>query len=119
MADAAVRGARAVQLPQLNATYNQTRERFSENYIYPPPYAGSMQTDANLDLNLGFDLDLWGRNRAKYAAALSRAHESQADTQVARNALIRAVTQSYFNLQNALEEQEVISKNDKNRKEVV
>ena len=37
MANAAVSGARAVQLPQLNANYNQVRERFSENYIYPPP----------------------------------------------------------------------------------
>lgn len=110
MANAAVQGARAVQLPQLNASYTQTRQRFPEHYIYPPPYAGSMRTDANLQLNLGFDLDLWGKNRSKYAAALSRANASQADTEVARNALISAVTQSYFNLQGALEEHIVLSK---------
>jgi NodT family efflux transporter outer membrane factor (OMF) lipoprotein len=110
MANAAVRGARAVQLPQLNADYTQTRQRFPEHYIYPPPYAGSMRTQADLQLNLGFDLDLWGKNRSKYAAALSRANASQADTQVARNALVSAVVQSYFNLQGALEEQIVLSK---------
>lgn len=110
IANEAVQGARAVQLPNLNATYNQTRERFPENYIYPPPFGGSMQTDANLRLNLGFDLDLWGRQRSLYTAALSRDEASRADTEVARNALISAVTQSYFNLQDALEQQEVIGK---------
>jgi len=110
IANAAVQGARAVRLPQLNATYNQTRERFSENYIYPPPYGGSWWTDADLQLNLGFDLDLWGRHRSEYAAALSQASASRADTDVARNALVSAVTQSYFNFQSAMEQQEVLGK---------
>ncbi|UHL65369.1 efflux transporter outer membrane subunit [Paralcaligenes sp. KSB-10] len=109
MANAAVSGARAVQLPQLNANYQMTRERFSENYIYPPPYAGSMQTDNTLQLQLGFDLDLWGKNRARYAAAVSRVEASKADAQLARNALVSAVTQSYFNLQNALAQHQVIA----------
>lgn len=109
-ANASVAGARAIQLPQLNASYAQTRERFSENYIYPPPYAGSMQTDASLRLDLGFDLDLWGKSRYRYTAALSRAHAQQAETQVARNALISGLTQSYFNLQSALAQQSVVEK---------
>src|SRR5690606_37893223 len=81
MANAAVGGARAIQLPQLNANYTMLRERFSENYIYPPPYGGSMQTDNNLRLNLGFDLDLWGKNRAHYAAALSQSQAAAAELQ--------------------------------------
>ena len=36
LANAAVSSARAVQLPQANAGYTLTRERFSHNYIYPP-----------------------------------------------------------------------------------
>lgn len=109
MANAAVSGARAVQLPQLNANYTLTRERFSEHYIYPPPFAGSMQTDNSLRLDLGFDLDLWGRNRAHYAAAGAREQASIAELQLARNSLISAVTQSYFNLQNALAQRAVIA----------
>ncbi|OWT57573.1 efflux transporter outer membrane subunit [Candidimonas nitroreducens] len=110
VANAAVSSARAVRLPQLDATYNNTRERFSENYIYPPPYGGAMYTDNSLELKLGFDLDLWGKNRARYAAALSRAQASQADAQMARNTLISAITQSYFNLQDALAQHEVIAR---------
>ncbi|NYT63949.1 efflux transporter outer membrane subunit [Alcaligenaceae bacterium] len=108
-ANAAVRGARAVQLPQLNAGYNLVRERFSENYIYPPPFGGSMQTDNSLQLNLGFDLDLWGRNRALYAAAASQKDAALADLQLARNSVISTVIQSYFNLQNALSQVTVIT----------
>ncbi|WP_073106524.1 efflux transporter outer membrane subunit [Pollutimonas bauzanensis] len=109
MANAAVGGARAIQLPQLNAGYDMVRERFSENYIYPPPYGGSMLTDNTLRLNLGFDLDLWGRNRARYAAAVSQKDASLADLQVARNTLVSGVVQSYFNLQNALSQVTVIT----------
>jgi len=108
MADAAVRGARAIQLPRADVNYTLTRERFSENYIYPPPYGGSMQTDNSLQLKLGFDLDLWGRNRANYAAAVSQQAAAQADLSVARNALVSGVVQSYFNLQNALAQHDVL-----------
>jgi NodT family efflux transporter outer membrane factor (OMF) lipoprotein len=110
IANAQVGSARAVQLPQLNAGYSLIRQRYSETDIYPPPLGGSVMTDGNLQLNLGFDLDLWGKNRSLYAAATSRAAASQADTQVARNALISAITQSYFNLQNALSQEEVIGR---------
>src|SRR5690606_6944963 len=72
LANAAVGSARAVRLPQANAGYQLSRQRFSENYIYPPPYGGSMQTDTSLQLDISFDLDLWGKNRAHYAAARSR-----------------------------------------------
>lgn len=109
-ANAAVRGARAVQLPRLDAAYASTRERFSENYIYPPPYAGGMYTDNSLQLQLGFDLDLWGKNQARYEAALSRAQAGQAETHLARNALVSAIVQSYFNLQNALAQHDVIAR---------
>ncbi|MGB3290324.1 MAG: efflux transporter outer membrane subunit [Burkholderiaceae bacterium] len=119
MANAAVSGARAVQLPQLNANYSLLRERFSENYIYPPPYGGSMQTDNSLRLNLDFDLDLWGKNRARYAAAVSQRDASEADVQVARNALVGAMVQSYFNLQNALAQHRVITQIVKQQEDVL
>lgn len=109
IANAAVSSARAIRLPQVDASYSLQRERFSENYIYPPPYGGSMQTDTSLRLDIGFDLDLWGRNQSRYAAAVSRQQAAAADAQVARNALISGVTQSYFNLQNALAQEQVLS----------
>ena len=110
MANAAVRSARAVQLPQLNAAYTMVRERMSENYIYPPPFAGSMQTDNSLRLDFDLSLDLWGKQRSRHAAAVSREQAAAAELQEARNALVGGVVQSYFNLQNALAQTTVISK---------
>src|SRR5690606_20938329 len=74
-----------------------------------PPFGGSMQTDTSLRLDVGLDLDLWGRNRAHHAAAVSRQQAASADVQMARNALVSAITQSYFTLQNALAQQQVLS----------
>lgn len=109
MAQSATRGARAVQLPQINAGYQMTRERYSQNSLYPEPYGGSMQTDSSLRLNVGLDLDLWGKNRSRFAAATSQEHAAQADMQVARNALASAAVQSYFSLQSSLAQEAVIS----------
>ncbi|MBV6273127.1 efflux transporter outer membrane subunit [Alcaligenaceae bacterium CGII-47] len=102
LANAAVRSARAVQWPQINAQYQMTRQRYSENYIYPAPLGGAMNTDNSLQLQLDLDLDLWGKNRSLQAAAQSRARAAAAEQQQARNTLIAATTQSYFQLQGAL-----------------
>lgn len=102
MAQATAQGARAVQWPQINAQYQLTRERLSENYIYPPPLAGSYQSDTGLNLSLSFNPDLWGKQRALSAAAQQRADAAQAARQQARNLLVSAVAQAYFQLQDAL-----------------
>ena len=118
-ANAAVRGARALRLPQADAGLNVTRQRFSENYIYPPPYGGSMLTDANLRLDVGLDLDLWGRNRARFAAAVSSREAARADLEMARNTLVSAVVQSYYKLQNALAQQAVLQDIAKQQQKVL
>lgn len=100
-AQAAARGARAVQWPQINANYHLTRERLSENYIYPPPLAGSYQSDTGLTLQLNFNLDLWGKQRTLAAAAGQRAAAARAIGQQTRTLLVSAVAQSYFQLQDA------------------
>ncbi len=101
MAQAAARGARAVQWPQINAHYHLTRQRYSENYIYPPPLGGSYDTDTGLQLTLDFDPDLWGKQRALTLAASRRADAAQAARQQARTLLVSAVAQAYFQLQDA------------------
>ncbi|MER1966483.1 efflux transporter outer membrane subunit [Castellaniella sp. GW247-6E4] len=102
MANAAVRNARALQWPQADARYRMTRQHYSENYIYPPPLGGSMDTDNSLTLQVDFDLDLWGRQRALTAAAQSNALAAQAEQQQSRTLLVSTVAQSYFQLQDAL-----------------
>ncbi len=109
-AQAAAQGARAVQWPQVNAHYHLTRERLSENYIYPPPLGGSAQTDTALNLQLNFDLDLWGRLAALHEAAQYRVQAAQADQAQARSLLVSAVAQAYFQLQNARAQSDAIAR---------
>lgn len=49
-------------------------------------------------MDLGFDLDLWGRNRAALAAATSEARAAEIDAQQARLALTTAIANAYADL---------------------
>ncbi|WP_368644269.1 efflux transporter outer membrane subunit [Castellaniella ginsengisoli] len=108
MAQAAARGARALQWPQAGANYHFTRQRYTENYIYPPPLGGSYETDTGLGIQLNFNPDLWGRQRALASAAGQRAAAAEASRQQARVLLVSAVAQAYFQLQNARAQAEAI-----------
>jgi outer membrane protein TolC len=63
-ANAAARIAGAGRTPQLGASGDVTRQRFSENYIFPPPIGGSTYTTTQLALNASYELDFWGKNRS-------------------------------------------------------
>src|SRR5690606_23032979 len=92
------------------ANYHLNRQRYSENYIYPPPLGGSYQTDTGLSLQLDFNLDLWGRQRALAGAASQRALAAEASRQQARVMLVSAVAQTYFHLQNATPQTAALSR---------
>ncbi|MEA3391246.1 MAG: TolC family protein, partial [Pseudomonadota bacterium] len=58
-------------------------------------------------LDLGFDLDLWGRNRAALAAATSEARAAEIDMQQARLALTTGIASAYADLARLYEEAEI------------
>jgi NodT family efflux transporter outer membrane factor (OMF) lipoprotein len=90
--------ARAPLGPQANAEASVNRQRFSENYIFPPPIGGSSYTTTQLDLNASYDVDFWGRNRAAYEAAVGRARAAQAESFAARLVLSSSVASVYVQL---------------------
>ena len=63
-ANAAVGSARSALLPSVAADYQLTRQRLSENYIYPAPLAGSITTDQRLALDFSYEIDFWARTAA-------------------------------------------------------
>ena len=85
--------------PQVDATAAATRERLSANGLVPPPLGGSVQTASNLQATLTWELDLWGRNRAAYEAAVGAARAAEVDAAAARLALSTSVAQAYVELQ--------------------
>src|SRR5215469_3886581 len=90
--------ARAARLPTTTANAEATRQRYAEDYLFPPPFGGSYVNDGRVALDFGWDLDFWGRNRARLAAARSGVAAAEADRAAARLALAVAVVQAYIQL---------------------
>jgi hypothetical protein len=58
--------------PNVSGSYSWTRQRYSENGIVPPPYAGTWQSENTVLAGASWDLDLWGKNRERLRQAISR-----------------------------------------------
>jgi NodT family efflux transporter outer membrane factor (OMF) lipoprotein len=106
-AAAAAGVARSALFPQIGGTADITYQRYSENYIFPPPFAGSWDTDSALTLNFAYEIDFWNKNGAALQAALSQTQAAAADAQAARVLLTTNIARSYFNLQRLFAQREV------------
>jgi NodT family efflux transporter outer membrane factor (OMF) lipoprotein len=84
--------------PKINGSYSWTRERFSGNALYPPPYGGAWYSENNVLASASWDLDLWGKNRQRLAQAVSQQKAAQADLQQARVMLATSVASTYNQL---------------------
>lgn len=92
---------------QLNGSADISRQRFSEHYIFPPPFGGSWNTPADLGANFSFDLDLFGRLRSAYEGALDQAHAAEVDRQAARLLLSTSIVRAYVQLQGAYDQLDI------------
>jgi NodT family efflux transporter outer membrane factor (OMF) lipoprotein len=90
--------ARANTMPQVAASYSWTRQRYSENALVPPPYAGSWQSENKGLLSASYELDLWGKNREALRAAVSELEANKAEAEVVRLALDTSIAQTYNEL---------------------
>src|SRR3954465_15615187 len=97
-AQAVATSASAARLPSTTADAEATRQRYSANSIYPPPFAGNWYTDGRVALDFSYDLDFWGHNREVLESARANVRAAQADHAAARLALTVAVARAYFNL---------------------
>jgi Outer membrane efflux protein len=106
VADARLRRARslvdvagAANKPQVNANAAATEQKQTYNYLSPPAFTPRGWKDyGRATLDLTWDLDLWGKNRAALAAATSEAEATRADAAQARITLAAAVASSYAEL---------------------
>jgi len=105
-AAAKVRQAQAIEglqeaqlLPRVDGNLSSTRERFSTNGTTPHPVNGTWQWVNQGTLNLSYEIDFWGKNRAALEAALGRVKAAEVDQQATRLMLASAVVQAYINFQ--------------------
>ena len=97
-AAAAVAGAEAAAGPRVDGSFDATRQRYTENGLYPPPIAGSVRNSANLQASGSWELDFFGRNRAALDAAIGAQRAAAAETAAAQLALGSNVARAYFQL---------------------
>jgi len=111
--------AKAAEGPQLGLAFDATRQRYTENGIYPPPLAGSTLNSGTLQLNGSWELDLFGRNRAALDAAIGAQRAAEADAAAARIVLSVNVARNYVQLARLIEQREVLQRSLTQRDQVL
>jgi NodT family efflux transporter outer membrane factor (OMF) lipoprotein len=97
-AQAASAAVESVDGPQLNASLDLTRQLYTANSIYPPPYGGNVWDSGTLQASASWELDFFGKNRAALDASLGQIKAGEADVRAARGLLAANVARSYFQL---------------------
>jgi multidrug efflux system outer membrane protein len=80
---------------------NANRQRYSGTGLFPAPIGGAYYTEETLRLDLRYNFDWWGKNRAQVAAAVGELNAGRATYAEAEQALAASIAQSYFRLQGA------------------
>src|SRR6478672_4217266 len=93
--------AKSALYPQVNGELAITEQRFAEHGLYPPPFAGTWNTFNQMQINLNWEIDFWGKNRSAYEAALDQARVAEVDAYAARLALSIDIARAYVQLQRA------------------
>jgi NodT family efflux transporter outer membrane factor (OMF) lipoprotein len=106
-AQARAQQSRAATLPSLTANAQAAQTKQSYNNGIPPAFVPRGYNDTGrATLDLVFDLDLWGRNRAALAAATSEATAAGMDAAQAQLMLTTSVVGAYADLNRAFAEAE-------------
>jgi len=113
-----IESSRAALYPKANASYSWTRELFSENALYPPPYGGTWYSENNVLASASWDLDLWGKNRQRLGQAVSQEKAAEADMQQARVTLAASVASTYNQLAQLYALRDIAAREIANRQDI-
>lgn len=108
IAEAAAEESRAATLPKLNGESAVGISQQSKNQGIPPQFVPpGIQGTGRLDLTGSFDLDLWGKNRARLRAARSEAEAARVDADQAALLLSTSIASAYSDLARLYSERDV------------
>lgn len=111
--------ARAGDLPQISLDGQDQRQRFSKNYIIPPPFGGTWQWFGQVETNLSWNIDFWGKQAAIMARARDNEEAARLDAAAARLALSGALAQTYVNLLLAYQDGDIAAETVAERQEIL
>jgi NodT family efflux transporter outer membrane factor (OMF) lipoprotein len=110
--------AKAPLYPQIEGSFSSQYQRFSEQGLIPPPFAGTWNSINQLQVSLNWELDFWGKNRSAYESALGQARSAEVDEYAARLALSTSIAQAYVQMQRAYLLLDVADKTLKEREQI-
>ncbi|MBW8816234.1 MAG: efflux transporter outer membrane subunit [Caulobacterales bacterium] len=115
-AQARAQEARGATLPSLSANAQAAEAKQSYNNGIPPAFVPRGYNDTGrATLDLSYDLDLWGRNRAALRAATSEAEAARMDAAEARLVLTTGVAAAYADFARLTAERDAAEAALKNR----
>jgi multidrug efflux system outer membrane protein len=95
-----VRIAGAVSGAHVDATADASRQRLSDNGLFPPRLLGFNAYNLyDLGLQATYTFDWWGKQKDAVEAAVDEAHASQAERSAAALTLASSVAETYFGWQ--------------------
>ncbi|MBZ7965543.1 TolC family protein [Campylobacter molothri] len=95
-------------MPKFDASANALRSKTSINAPTNKSGQFNYSNDFKMGLNLSYEIDLWGKYRDSYRASKSSFEASQYDYEAARLSIISNTVQTYFNLVNAYENENIL-----------
>ena len=96
-----VRSAHAARMPEVTGTASFTEQKQSYNNLIPKDALPQGWNDYGLaTVNLTYELDFWGKNRAALAAALSEERAAEVEVDQARLIISTSVASAYAELVN-------------------
>lgn len=118
-ASAGVAAVRGEDGPQVALNASATRQHYSAHGLVPYPIAGNLWNSGDLTVGLGWDLDLWGRQRAALAAALGNERAAQAEAAAVGKALATQIVRGYVGLARLVAQREVAQRTLAQRDEML
>ena len=119
LAQAQVQAAAGTLRPNTVISGAATRQRFPENYIYPPPLAGNTAWQGDVSLRLSWDLDLWGRQAALIDSVRATTDATRLDAAAARLAITSSLAQAYLDLDRAYALADIATQSETQRRQIL
>jgi len=117
-AKAAQADATAALLPNITGSGQAQEEKYSFKNVFPAAFLPPGYQDyGQTTLNLNWELDFWGKNRAAIAAAVSRSRAAAADLAESRLILTTDVASAYATLAQLYADRDVAAQSVKVREE--
>ena len=110
---------RAGDLPQVNLDASEQYQLLSKDYVIPPPYGGSWRWLGQVQANMSWNIDFWGKQAALIAKARDTEEAAALDAQAAKLALSGAFAQTYINFYLAWQNGDIADRTVAERQEIL